>query len=73
MTRLAYNFGDKFCFTFKRDAEPPFDAVARSLKRKLQCDVTLWPTLRNVDERQTYIAKWFDAKAEVFREEMVVI
>lgn len=67
----AFLDGEPFSATVKKGQDSSA-AVARSLKRRLGADVTLWPQ-EATPSGAAYRAQWFDPKSDRFREARVEI
>jgi hypothetical protein len=67
----AFIDGEPFSAMVKR-GQAPAAAVARSLKKRLGADVTLWPVAVS-SSGTSHRAQWFDPKSERFREARVEI
>ena len=58
-----------------KKGQAPRAATVRALARRFGADVTLWPEGRTSSgvPGETFAAKWYDPKTEVFREDRVEI
>jgi hypothetical protein len=73
----AYYFNGSLCYARRAPLESPLNAIARSTSRRLRSDVTIWydhaATLDRGDGHHQFLAKWYDATSETFREASIVV
>ncbi len=71
-TRIEYTLnGEKFT-TYRREGESKMAAVTRSVAKRSDASVTLWPAAR-LENGELFTAKWFDSETECFCEGEVVV
>lgn len=71
--RVAFIFRGALRYANRGDNEAPAVAVARSLSRRLETEITLWPNGTDNLQRACWIARYFDPGSETFQEHAVYL